>query len=218
MREAASKHRFLHLATHGYFAPEALNRPWGARRGRRGRATCSAGSACRATIRGCSRAWRWPAPTSGPPRSGKDDGILTALEVAELDLAEVELAVLSACETGLGAVAGGEGLLGLQRAFQVAGAQSVVASLWTVGDEPTRALMARFYENLWRHGPDAACGDPRGAALHAPRRAAARRRRDQAGREGRLEVGPHAAVLLGGVRAQHRPTLMALQDCRPCGA
>jgi CHAT domain-containing protein len=49
-------------------------------------------------------------------------------------------------------VAGGEGLLGLQRAFQVAGARSVVASLWKVGDEPTRALMAHFYENLWRKG------------------------------------------------------------------
>ena len=74
------------------------------------------------------------------------------MEVAELDLTGVELAVLSACETGLGEVAGGEGLLGLQRAFQEAGAGSVVASLWTVGDEPTRALMARFYENLWRQG------------------------------------------------------------------
>jgi CHAT domain-containing protein len=72
--------------------------------------------------------------------------------VAELDLSGVELAVLSACETGLGEVAGGEGLLGLQRAFQVAGARSVLASLWQVGDEPTRALMARFYERLWRGG------------------------------------------------------------------
>src|SRR5512135_3798916 len=89
---------------------------------------------------------------SGPTPLGKDDGILTALEVAELDLSGVALAVLSACETGLGEVAGGEGLLGLQRAFQVAGAKLVVASLWSVGDEPTRVLMGRFYDNLWRKG------------------------------------------------------------------
>ena len=59
---------------------------------------------------------------------------------------------MSACETGLGEVAGGEGLLGLQRAFQVAGARAVVASLWKVPDLPTQNLMTRFYEQLWRKG------------------------------------------------------------------
>ena len=85
-----------------------------------------------------------------PPNDGKDDGILTALEVSALDLSNVDTVVLSACETGLGEAAGSEGLLGLQRAFQVAGAHTCVASLWSVHDTATQILMLRFYENLWQ--------------------------------------------------------------------
>ena len=87
-----------------------------------------------------------------PALPGTDDGILTALEIAELDLSSLDLAVLSACETSLGEIAPGEGSLGVDRAFQVAGVRSVVSSLWRVADEPTRDLMGRFYENLWRKG------------------------------------------------------------------
>ncbi|HEX5105226.1 MAG TPA: CHAT domain-containing protein, partial [Pirellulaceae bacterium] len=76
-------------------------------------------------------------------------GILTAETIAGLPLDKLYLAVLSACDTGLGDVAGGEGVFGLQRAFHQAGAQNVVASLWKVNDESTAALMRLFYYNLW---------------------------------------------------------------------
>ncbi|HEV3257270.1 MAG TPA: tetratricopeptide repeat protein [Gemmataceae bacterium] len=156
-RQESGRYRWLHLATHGFFAPAGW--PSALAPAPRPAAGSTKAAAPRQDLFGREgmRGFH-PGLLSGlalaganrPARAGEDDGILTALEVAELDLHGVELATLSACETGLGKEAGGEGLLGLQRAFQVAGARSVVASLWSVDDEATRKLMVRFYENLWQ--------------------------------------------------------------------
>jgi tetratricopeptide (TPR) repeat protein/CHAT domain-containing protein len=149
---ALPKARWAHLATHGYFAGEEVVSALapGGRQPVLGR-----GGTVRNAVVGLH-----PGLLSGlvfagancPPADDPGAGILTALEVAAMDLSGLDTAMLSACNTGRGKEAGGEGVLGLQRAFQVAGARTVVASLWSVPDRETRDLMETFYDNLWHKG------------------------------------------------------------------
>jgi CHAT domain-containing protein len=144
VRQALAKVRYAHLATHGFFAQENI------------KSALSEKKADDLFGRGGVTGWH-PLLLSGivlagankEPKEGEEDGILTALEVSEMELPKLELVVLSACETGLGKSAGGEGLLGLQRAFAVAGARTVIASLWAVDDKFTQLLMAEFYRVAW---------------------------------------------------------------------
>jgi CHAT domain-containing protein len=103
---------------------------------------------------------RAPAPEAGEvgPRR-PEDSLVTALELAGLNLWGTELVVLSACDTARGDVKLGQGVYGLRRAFVVAGAETVVMSLWKVNDGTTRTLMESYYRNLL-------AGKGRAAALH----------------------------------------------------
>jgi CHAT domain-containing protein/tetratricopeptide (TPR) repeat protein len=103
-----------------------------------------------------------------------DDGILTALEASAMNLQGTELVVLSACHSGMGQVVNGEGVFGLRRAFQHAGAQSLVMSMFAVPDDATIALMERFYDG-WL------AGSRKAEALRNAALAVLRERREQHG-------------------------------------
>lgn len=93
-----------------------------------------------------------------------EDGILTAYEIMNLDLSNTDMIVLSACETALGEVTSGEGIYGLQRAFFVGGANTLIMSLWKVDDQATKDLMTSFYKEYLKKG------DKRSAFLAAQRK------------------------------------------------
>lgn len=126
----------LHLATHGFFIASTDTT---ARTGfaSAGNPMARAGLA----LSGANHVW-----SGNPAFEGQEDGILTALEISRLDLNGTELAVLSACGTGQGKVEAGEGVLGLQRAFKMAGTRYVIMTLWNVQDVQAQQFMDFFYE------------------------------------------------------------------------
>ena len=147
--EHAPGKRFLHLATHGWFASEAIKstldeEPGGGDWSRMGLQERVTGMApmllCGLALAGANN----------PPDSlARRPGILTAEELCSLDLSACDLAVLSACETNVGIRRAGQGIQSLQAALYAAGARSSITSLWKVDDAATRRLMELFYTKLW---------------------------------------------------------------------
>jgi CHAT domain-containing protein len=145
---------FLHIATHGFFLGDVDTTTAGSRSFR------TLGTAAAIPDLDSSD-WisniknpllRSGLALSGANRgnSGEEDGVLTALEAASLDLWGTKLVVLSACDSGVGEVKNGEGVYGLRRAFVLAGSETQVMSLWKVRDDATRDLMIAYYANLKR--------------------------------------------------------------------
>jgi CHAT domain-containing protein len=138
----------IHLATHGFFlgAGSAIEDTGPTQRGVGGLRPSAAAPICAdpnpLLLSGLALAG---ANARAGAKDDAEDGVLTAEEIAALDLSQTRWAVLSACDTGLGDVRAGEGVMGLRRAFQAAGARTLIMSLWAVEDEAARAWMTSLY-------------------------------------------------------------------------
>jgi CHAT domain-containing protein/Tfp pilus assembly protein PilF len=139
--------RVLHIATHGFFEPDQdrIRDKWA---GHLPPALEDPMLRSGLYFAGANRSL-----AGAPAAEGLDDGILTAYEATGLNLRETELVVLSACDTGQGMVANGEGVFGLRRGLREAGAESILMTLWAVPDRETRELMTLFYEK-WLSGKE----------------------------------------------------------------
>jgi CHAT domain-containing protein len=145
--ERASSPRVLHLATHGFFLADQHIKS-----GRLGSGENKPSALEDPMLRsGLYFAGADRTLAGRPTTQGEDNGVLTAMEAGSLNLRGTELVVLSACNTGQGDVKNGEGVFGLRRAFEEAGVQEVLMSLWSVPDEETLELMNRFYAK-WLSG------------------------------------------------------------------
>jgi CHAT domain-containing protein len=141
--------RILHVATHGFFFPDPGPLPaspaGGGEKAGEKIFKVSDNPMIRSglVLAGGNYAWK----TGKPLLPDLEDGILTAYEISQMNLSHTELAVLSACETGLGDLVGSEGVYGLQRAFKIAGVRYLIMSLWQVPDYQTQVFMSAFYKH-----------------------------------------------------------------------
>ena len=139
----------LHLATHGYAFPEydfkdtSINK-----NSLRYSYRYSANPMVRSGLILTGGNWAWTGSDTLSKLGAEQNGILTALEVSQLNLKKTKLVVLSACETGLGKIEGSEGTFGLKRGFKLAGVEQIIVSLWSVPDKETMELMTLFYTDL----------------------------------------------------------------------
>jgi CHAT domain-containing protein len=153
VKEKLRGRRVIHLATHGFFLGSQCDDREPGTRAIGGVVAASAPKIVRNPLSLSGLAF---AGANRKTPGAVDDGILTAQEIASLDLHGTEWAVLSACNTGLGEIRSGEGVLGLRRAFQIAGARTVIMSLWSVDDQATRRWMQALYEARLTRGLDTA--------------------------------------------------------------